>query len=195
MIEIDMITASRGSMVGEGAAHRRRQHGPGLLGRLGDELEEQRQLADRHLAARLIGQRQDPVVAAVLRRLVLEDVERVDLAAVGDAAVHLLGEAQLVLVVLDREQRPLPGQRLERDREGVLRRLPDGHVGALADEALLDDLAAEQDADAEDAAAGRSGRCRRRCVALGLRGRHQKGAFFTEASTSGRKSCLRFSHS
>jgi hypothetical protein len=176
--------------LGEGAAHRRRQHRLGLDRRLGDELEEQGQVAHRHLAARLIGHRHHPVIAVLDRLAALDLIERVDLRPVGDAAVHLRPELQPVVVVIEREQRPLARQRLEGHREGVLRRLADADRRAVADQPLLDDLAAEEHADAQDAPAG-AGRLR---VVFRV-GRHQNGAFFTEARISGRKSCFRFSHS
>ena len=111
-----------------------------------------------------------------------------DLVAVGQAAVHLPREVERVAPLVGLEQRPLAGQALERHREGVLRRLADGDVAAVADQPLLDDLAAEQDADPQrplPAAGG--GSC--------ARGGHQNGAFCTLARMRGRKSCFKVSHS
>jgi hypothetical protein len=148
MIDAPRITDSRGSK-----RYRRRQHRLGLTRRLGDELEQDRQVTDRQLAARVLGQRHLPVVAVVVGAAALERVERLDLIAGAEPAIHLVEEAQEVLVLDEREQRQLERQALDRDRERVLHRLADRDAGALADQSLLDDLAAEQDADAQDALA------------------------------------------
>ena len=58
----------------------------------------------------------------------------------------------------------------------------------VADQPLLDELATEEDADAEDP------RTRTRRLLLRTRG-HQNGAFFTVWRMSGMKSCFRLSHS
>src|SRR6185295_12560449 len=72
------------------------------------------------------------------------------LPAVGEPSVHPLGEVQDVPVLDELEERPALGQLGRRDGERVLGRLAEGHVLAVPDEALLDDLAAEDDADPED---------------------------------------------
>jgi hypothetical protein len=175
MIDVPMMTDSRGS-------------------KLGDELEQDGEVAERQLAARALGQRDLVVVAVVLGAARLEGVEGVDLAAgVAEPPVHLGEEAQRVAVLVEGEQGELERQALDRDRERVAHRLADRDRHALADQALLDDLAAEQDADAQDALARpRRGRARLR---LRKARRHQNGAFLTVARISGMKSCLRLSHS
>ncbi len=59
-------------------------------------------------------------------------------------------EVRDVLVAAHLEEQPVARQRLRRDDEHVLRRLPDRDVLALADQALLDDSSALNDPDAQD---------------------------------------------
>jgi CheY-like chemotaxis protein len=139
MIDAPRITDRRGS-----------KRSANVPRRLGDELEQDRQVAERQLAARVLAERHLPVVAVVDGAAALERVERVDLIAGAEPAIHLVEEAQVVLALFEREQRQLERQALDRDREGVLHRLADRHGRALANQALLDDLAAEQDADTQD---------------------------------------------
>src|SRR5688572_1139073 len=87
----------------------------------------------------------------VRRAATLESLERVDLIAGAEPAIHLVEEAEVVLALFEREQRQLERQSFDRHRERVLHRLADRHRGALADQPLLHDLAAEQDADTQDA--------------------------------------------
>jgi hypothetical protein len=178
---------ARVEAIRERAAHGGGQHRPRLARRLGDELEQDGEIADRQLAARAIGQRCLEVLADVLRAARAELIERPDLASrVADPAIHARQEAQPVLALLvEREQRELERQAFDRHRERVLHRLPDGDADALADQPLLDDLAAEQHADAEDAAA----------VLWVLELGHQNGAFFTDWMMRGKKSCFKLSHS
>ena len=69
MIDAPRITDEpRIEAIGERAAHRRGQHRLGLTRRLGDELEQDRQVAERQLAARVVAERHLPVVAVVRAR-------------------------------------------------------------------------------------------------------------------------------
>jgi hypothetical protein len=139
--------------IGERATHAGRQHRLGLTRRLGDKLKQDRQITERQLAACGVAERHAPVAVVVGRAARLERVERVDLVTSAEPAIHLVEKSEVVLLVLEREQRQLERQPLDRDREGILHRLTDGDRRALADETLLDDLATEQHADTQDALA------------------------------------------
>ena len=163
------------------AAHRRRQLRPRLRRRRRDELEQDRHVAERDLPARPLVERQHAAGAALLDLAgLLQLRERDDLVADGDAGVHPVREVRDVLVAADLEQQPVARQRVRRDDEHVLRRLPDGDVLALADQALLDDPAALDDADAQDLRLrsrirpAPSGRCL---------GRHASGPLRLDGST------------
>jgi hypothetical protein len=143
--------------VGQGAAHGGGQARARLQRRRGDELEEQLHLPQLDLAARRFHQRHGPVVAPSVRAAALQLLEGVDVGAVGETAVHRVGEVEDVAPVLDREELPRLGQALDRDGEGVLGRLPDRDVLAAAEQALVDEVIAQRHADAEAAHARHSG--------------------------------------
>src|SRR5450432_1480365 len=133
------------------AAHRGGQLRTRLRDGRRDELEEDRHVGERDLAARPVVEGQLEARALLLDLSgLLELSQRNDLVADGDAGVHALGEVRDVLVAAHLEEQPVARQRFGRDDEHVLRRLPDRDVLALADEALLDDATALNDADAED---------------------------------------------
>src|SRR5450432_1194609 len=136
---------------GHRAAHRGGQLRTRLRDGRRDELEEDRHVGQRDLAARPVieGQLEARALLLDLSGL-LELSQRNDLVADGDAGVHALGEVRDVLIAAHLEEQPVARQRLGRNDEHVLRRLPDRDVLALAYEPLLDDAATLDDADAED---------------------------------------------
>ncbi len=122
--------------------------------------------AERDLPARALVERQRPAGPLLLNLAgLLELRQRDDLVADGDAGVHAVREVRDVLAAARLEQEPVARQRIGRDDEHVLRRLPDGDVLALADQPLFDDSSALDDPDPEDLGLGSrshlrlSGRC------------------------------------
>ena len=132
---------------GDAAADRKRKLGTRLRRRRAQELEQHGRVADGHLAARPVGQRDRT------RRGVRG--ARVDAGhggAVGDARGHAAREAEGVAAAAFLEQTPALGRVVPRDDERALRRRSDGDVAGAREQALLDDPAAVNDADAKHAA-------------------------------------------
>ncbi|MGC4122095.1 MAG: hypothetical protein QM765_47450 [Myxococcales bacterium] len=120
----------------------------GRLGGRGDELEEQRHFAQGDLALGLFAERDRIGVTILLGQSLRLERREVELGLpAGEPARHLVGEAQDVAIALHLEDRERRRQVRDRDDDGVLGGLADRHRVALLDEALLDDLAALDDAN------------------------------------------------
>jgi hypothetical protein len=126
------------------------------------ELEEERGLADDDLAARLFGEA-DLVGGTDPLGLPLEGGEVADARGESDAPGHPVEEVQVVVAADQLEQLELRGEVRLHDEHRLLAGAH-GDIGALLDDALLEDAPGSKEADPEDL------RSRRR-----LHGAHDRG--------------------